>query len=420
MTKKSDNQDELKRLVEGKEPDVRIRLQFTSLDNNNNKYWSAEWYESAGIAKREWGRVGSKGELLYEYTTLKKLRSIERSKIKDGYKEVQLHVPTPATVLPSITVVSKAITSKVDQVLSYIFKEAGESIQSYLSVSVDALSKDQIDQGRSLLKQVQDLATNQSSLPANKDNLKSLVQEYYRSIPTKLPHKIDADRVVANFCASFHEQETRLDQLEAGLAIHQAQASGAGYLLSLGAELEWLDPLSQEASLVRQSITNTISTHHNQYRGLAVLDVYKVVVPHERSRFESSRYGKSNVKLLFHGTRGSNVRHILKTGFRKPTTLANGWMFGPGIYFADMASKSIQYASSSYQVPRFLFLSQIAIGNMHVASDAHNYTQAPTGFDSVLGKKDHTRSWGGRLLHNEYIVYREDQVTIHYLATLKI
>lgn len=53
MTKKSDNQDELKRLVEGKEPDVRIRLQFTSLDNNNNKYWSAEWYESAGIAKRE-------------------------------------------------------------------------------------------------------------------------------------------------------------------------------------------------------------------------------------------------------------------------------------------------------------------------------------------------------------------------------
>jgi hypothetical protein len=35
----------------------------------------------------------------------------------------------------------------------------------------------------------------------------------------------------------------------------------------------------------------------------------------------------------------------------------------------------------------------------------------------VWGKAHHTRSWGGTLAHDEFIVYRQEQQTLRYLVT---
>jgi len=99
-----------------------------------------------------------------------------------------------------------------------------------------------------------------------------------------------------------------------------------------------------------------------------------------------------NRKLLWHGSRVTNVAGILSQGlriapaeapvtgellpasaysFRRPHTISKnrllpsilGYMFGKGIYFADMVSKSANYCMTSKANPTgFLLLADVALG----------------------------------------------------------
>lgn len=52
--------------------------------------------------------------------------------------------------------------------------------------------------------------------------------------------------------------------------------------------------------------------------------------------------------LLWHGSRVSNFVGILSQGLRiaPPEAPVSGYLFGKGIYLADMAEKSINYCRS--------------------------------------------------------------------------
>lgn len=54
-------------------------------------------------------------------------------------------------------------------------------------------------------------------------------------------------------------------------------------------------------------------------------------------------------KLLWHGSRISNWIGILKKGLQiaPPEAPSTGYMFGKGIYFADVSSKSANYCFAS-------------------------------------------------------------------------
>ena len=57
----------------------------------------------------------------------------------------------------------------------------------------------------------------------------------------------------------------------------------------------------------------------------------------------------------------------LRQGLRiaPPEAPATGYMFGKGIYFADMVSKSANYCFASHSNPRgLLLLCEVALGNM--------------------------------------------------------
>jgi poly [ADP-ribose] polymerase len=65
-----------------------------------------------------------------------------------------------------------------------------------------------------------------------------------------------------------------------------------------------------------------------------------------------------------------------------------------------------------------MFLADVAVGTMYIAPEATTTTRAaPKGYHSVWGKAHHTRSWGGTLAHDEFIVYRQEQQTLRYLVT---
>ena len=75
------------------------------------------------------------------------------------------------------------------------------------------------------------------------------------------------------------------------------------------------------------------------------------VVTHFFLNFRYKAFKKlHNRMLLWHGSRTSNFAGILSQGLRiaPPEAPVTGYMFGKGIYFADMVSKSANYCQASF------------------------------------------------------------------------
>ena len=85
---------------------------------------------------------------------------------------------------------------------------------------------------------------------------------------------------------------------------------------------------------------------------------------------ELDRYKKdlNNKQLLWHGSRLTNFVGILSQGLRiaPPEAPVTGYMFGKGVYFADMVTKSANYcfASRGNDVGLML-LCEVALGEMN-------------------------------------------------------
>jgi len=156
--------------------------------------------------------------------------------------------------------------------------------------------------------------------------------------------------------------------------------------------------------------------------------------------------GQLDRQLLWHGSRTSNYAGILSTGLRiaPPEAPVTGYMFGKGLYFADMVSKSANYTHASKQNPTgLMLLCDVALGSMHELKHADFITKLPKGKHSCKGvgkmapnatesktTKDGVVIPSGKwkkqegtedssLLYNEFIVYDVGQVNIKYLLKLK-
>ena len=75
--------------------------------------------------------------------------------------------------------------------------------------------------------------------------------------------------------------------------------------------------------------------------------------------------------LLWHGSRLTNFVGILSQGLRiaPPEAPVTGYMFGKGVYFADMCSKSANYCCTSRESPTGILLlcevASVALGEMN-------------------------------------------------------
>jgi poly [ADP-ribose] polymerase len=318
-----------------------------------------------------------------------------------------------------------AVHEKVITLIDYIFAEAGENISTYLKGGVAALNhlgQGQIVKGRQQLmtiKRLNDVYEKRSN-PGNFLKLAEAVQSYFILIPTQLPPRPTPEIIVGNLVRSFYEQENRLDQLEAALGTMavQVQDPSASKYESLGVRIERMSWHDKDHGKLVERINKTCLKRTHGFEA-KVHDIFEVEIPHERKRFEDNKKGKSKVELLYHGTRGGNVRHILRSGLKIPVSAANGWMFGRGIYGANKFSKSAQYCLSSQGKPlEMLFLMDVALGKSYTAPGAMTSAiSAPGGYDSVFGKASHTKNGMGSLLNDEFIVYDPAQVTLKYLVT---
>ena len=378
--------------------------------------------------RTSWGRVGVTPQSKEKEGNAKEVERLIQEKRAKGYQELDLHVPEISVATPA-TPAAPQCPPKVTALLDMIFKEAGESIAGYLAVSVDALSQSQITYGRDLLEQTvrRYQLWKQTQSQADFSTVVTSVKDFYNAIPTQLPHNLRdssvLENVVLRFCQDFAEQETRLNQLEAALATSSTAtpsrtAMPTPYQL-LGAGIV---PLSQNDTAYEKIADFLAKTSRHGY-AIRVRDIFEIEVPSERAAFKANTFGANQILRLTHGTNNANIRHILHergngSGLRVPRSYTNGWMFGPGIYFANVASKSAQYCRHQQGHPRMMFLADVAVGNMYITPEAmSSCNTAPQGYHSVWGKEQHTTSWGGKLAYDEFIVYRAEQQSLRYLIT---
>ncbi|KAG6972347.1 hypothetical protein JG687_00001498 [Phytophthora cactorum] len=354
------------------------------------------------------------------------------------------------------------------------------------------LSKAQISQGYALLQQLSEalkeieelnkvIASTQEEPPAKrtaprrstrvkrvakpnaaqirrlKTSLKTLSSDFYTLIPhdfgRNLPPPID----------SLDEVKLKIDLLEvlANIEISQklqaekkrnAKKNAGAKLNSLDAQYNMLnvkmEPLpesTEEFNIIEKYVETTHAPTHVQYK-LRIKSVLKIARPDEEE-FKDVFQSVDNHKLLWHGSRLSNVIGILSKGLRvaPPEAPNNGYMFGKGIYFADSVSKSANYCWTTPQNPKgVLMLAEVALGTPYKAQEAEDLTYATLkktkGCDSTHGvgrmaapEEDYETiedgvvvpvgefvpsDGSGSLLYNEFIVYRQEQVKLRYLVNL--
>ena len=154
-----------------------------------------------------------------------------------------------------------------------------------------------------------------------------------------------------------------------------------------------------------------------------------------------------NRQLLFHGTRLSNFAGILNQGLRiaPPEAPVTGYMFGKGVYFADMSSKSANYCFANRSNPYgLLLLCEVALGQTnHLYEADYKAGKLPKGKHSVKGcgrvvskEENFEKLEDGTIVplgpasevgtpqpsslnYNEYVVYDTKQIRLRYIAKIK-
>ena len=203
-----------------------------------------------------------------------------------------------------------------------------------------------------------------------------------------------------------------------------------------------MDKKTKEWKAVEKSIKSTHASTHNLY-SMDVIDLFSLDKNTESKNFKDC----GNTRLLYHGSRLSNWAGILGNGLKiaPPEAPVTGYMFGKGVYFADMSSKSANYCYPTRSQPvGLLLICEVALGDTNQLVDAdYNADKLPKGKHSVMGmgrvepsgyealdnglqlpmgpsrNTEVGKKKGYTLNYNEFIVYDTKQIKMKYLAKIK-
>ncbi|VDP00762.1 unnamed protein product [Soboliphyme baturini] len=220
--------------------------------------------------------------------------------------------------------------------------------------------------------------------------------------------------------------------------------------------LEAIGHSSNEFGIIEAYLHNTHGPTHVFFK-LKLIDLFKC---HRKNGKENENDGFYDINnqtsllpvyrfsmLLWHGSRLVNWYSILCSGLKiaPPEAPSTGYMFGKGIYFADISSKAANYCMTTEQKNvGLVLLCEVALGKQAELTEAdcqaaehlgkcnsvkgvgkltpdpsENY-KLPDGCVIPLGHPVPNRLTQETCLqYNEYIVYDLSQIRLRYLAKLK-
>ncbi|KAK6699201.1 hypothetical protein SNK05_012017 [Fusarium graminearum] len=226
-----------------------------------------------------------------------------------------------------------------------------------------------------------------------------------------------------------------------------------------GLGMEEMTPLehnSNEFTRLKDYLNESRGATHNMTYD--VKDIFRIEREGEFKRFDDSKFSKmsSDRRLLWHGSRATNFGGILSQGLRiaPPEAPSTGYMFGKGIYLADMSSKSAGYCCAyNSGGEALLLLCEAELGDPIQKLTGASYDAGTTaknqGMHSTWGqgrtgpsswidaevvhenlkgikmpdpniKPGNTNVANAGLYYNEYICYDVAQVKLRYLLRVKI
>ncbi|XP_020173780.1 poly [ADP-ribose] polymerase 2 [Aegilops tauschii subsp. strangulata] len=451
-------------------------LNQTNVGDNNNKYYIIQALESdAGgsfMVFNRWGRVGARGQQkLHPCSTRDEAIDEFEGKFEDktknswsdrknferyakkytwlemDYGEVDKET-TQVQKKGSITdqIKETKLETRTAQFISLICNISMMK-QQMMEIGYNAdklplgkLSKSTILKGYDVLKRISNVISR-----ADRRQLEQLTGEFY----TVIPHDFGFKKMREFLIDTPQKLKAKLEMVEALGEIEiatklleddssdQEDPLYARYK-QLHCDFTPLEVHSKEYSMIKTYLTNTHGKTHSGYT-IDILQMFKVSRHGETERFQKFA-SAGNRMLLWHGSRLSNWAGIFSQGLRiaPPEAPVTGYMFGKGVYFADMFSKSANYCYAS-QTSRsgVLLLCEVALGDMNellnAKYDADNLPKGKLSTKGVgqmapaeskvtedgvvvpLGKPKEEPSKRGSLLYNEYIVYNVEQIRMRYV-----
>ncbi|KAL2609830.1 hypothetical protein R1flu_028403 [Riccia fluitans] len=307
------------------------------------------------------------------------------------------------------------------------------------------LSKRHIERGFQVLTEIQDLMNMSNDHPQKEGLMVDASNRFFTLIPSVQPNVIKDERTL----------KTKIDMLETlrDIEIASELIGSVGDSDEDPIDIHYkklrcgIDPIphdSDDFKLVKRYLERTHAPTHKDWQ-LELEDVFAVDREGEFEKYEPYKKKLENRMLLWHGSRTTNYVGILSQGLRiaPPEAPVTGYMFGKGLYFADLVSKSAQYCFTTKSSPiGLMLLCEVALGKVKEFKGAQYMEKPMNGSNSTKGVgktaplQSEFQKWDNdvtvpcgkpvpsgatdtSLLYNEYIVYDTAQVQLRFLLKVK-
>lgn len=437
-------------------------LNQTDVKNNANKYYIIQLLQSDTAANQfyvwnRWGRVGYPGQnaLRGPFSNLEMATSEFNKKLIDktrgGYVELEIVYEEEEKKQPDVhqSVPTEPATSPLDRRvqdlvrlifdLNMINKALAEIGYDAKKMPLGKLSSATLKKGFEVLKKIEAVLSQTET-----GNLDDLSGQFYSLIPHDFgfQHMSNFSIKTKQRLKEKIEMIENLSEMKIATTLLADSSAGANPVDEHYAKLHCrIKPIERDTSLFQLLETYVQNTHaksHSNY-SLTVLEAFEMEREGEDERF---RKDIANRMLLWHGSRLTNWVGILSQGLRiaPPEAPVTGYMFGKGVYFADMVSKSANYCFTSRENNvGCMLLCEVACGEfnelLHADSNANNLPPgklctkgcgktAPSemkdldGVHVPCGPAAPTQ-YMGSLLYNEFIVYDVAQIKMRYLFKMR-
>ena len=291
----------------------------------------------------------------------------------------------------------------------------------------------------------------------NSNPSKSLLTEYSSNFYTQIPHDFGFHKM-SNFIINTIDKVKKkidmisvLSDMKITLKIlenvesekdeeyeNQEEKQIHDYYKKLNCDIRSITKDEPIYSILNKYLTAKIDKDGRR-NNLSLIKAYELNRKGERNKFKD--YG--NKKLLWHGSRITNFVGILSQGLRIEPSEApsSGYLYGKGVYFADMSQKSSCYCYPVNNIALIL-LGEVSLGkederrktdfnlpstlkndcnSLHALGRLEPSSGEFIDEDVFVPNGDAKHNEKNSLCndHAEYIVYNVDQIKLRYLLKIK-
>lgn len=313
--------------------------------------------------------------------------------------------------------------ASVRNVVEELLDTANQAVESNYTVTVDDISDEMFQYGKSVLDDIADNYKNMSVAQFN-NKLKIL----YAAIPRRMDRINDMlAKRKQEFVNIIHENQELFDIIHGQLRNSDFGNINKDILQSFN--LEWRPVTDSEKEWVIKKMGP---------EGRRYIEAWRIINHKTENPFngfcEKENLSEENgISHLFHGSRSENFWSIITNGLtvNPHGVIINGKMFGQGTYFAPLSTKSMGYTSmygsrwsNGDNNHGFMGIYKVATGKCYdlISSDSSlNWRKLQEKCPGAHCTWAHGRTSSGKyasspLYNDEVIVYQDNQSTIEYFV----